>query len=321
MPLEGSGGGEGTGGGEGGGTASTGGGTGDTGGGNSGTGGGTAGGGSGGGAGGGGGGNASGGGSGGGSGVGGGAGGGNSNASGCGLTGVATGIQSKTTSANNKSRSYKIFVPTGYDTNSPTRLIFVFHGLGGSGDDIRIRLNVEGEANGQALFVYPEGGLVDVGGGQMVKGWKREDMAFFDAMYEEIKANYCVDTARVFATGFSFGGYISNQIGCDRGTVVRAIAPVAGALAFTDCVGGPVAAWLTHGTADMVVKPADGQAARDHWLSANTCSNTTTPTQPSGCVTYDGCSSGHPVTWCEHSAAHVVPSYAKQAIWNFFKAF
>jgi poly(3-hydroxybutyrate) depolymerase len=33
-----------------------------------------------------------------------------------------------------------------------------------------------------------------------------------------------------FATGFSFGGMMSNAIGCEMGDVVRAIAPLSGSL-------------------------------------------------------------------------------------------
>jgi poly(3-hydroxybutyrate) depolymerase len=213
------------------------------------------------------------------------------------------------------SRHYKVFVPSSYDSGVPMRLIFVFHGLGGNGDLIRSHFSFEAEANGQALFVYPDG--LPVQGGT---GWSSADATFFDVMLSEISADYCVDAARVFATGHSYGGYMSNLLGCARPNVLRAIAPASGGLAGDSC-GGPVAAWLIHGSSDGTVPQSEGISARNHWITVNQCGATTTPTGQGECVSYDGCSPGHPVTWCSFNGGHFpLPGYTKQAIWDFFAA-
>ena len=54
------------------------------------------------------------------------------------------------------------------------------------------------------------------------------DMPFFDAMLAQMSADYCVDPARIFVAGQSYGGLMTNAVGCLRGDVVRAIAVVAG---------------------------------------------------------------------------------------------
>lgn len=238
---------------------------------------------------------------------------------GCGSTNVAKGMQQKTTTVLGVSRHYQLLVPAAYDAKLPTRLVFVFHGLGGDGDQIRAYFSFEGEASGQALFVYPDGLAQSQAGG--ATGWAESDLSFFDAMVSEIGASYCVDARRVFAAGHSFGGYMSNLVGCERGDVVRAIAPVSGGLVAAGACKGAVAAWVAHGDKDGTVAQSEGIAARDHWLSANGCASTTKPTTPSPCVTYDGCTASHPVTWCSFSGGHYpLPSFTQKAIWEFFAA-
>jgi polyhydroxybutyrate depolymerase len=241
-----------------------------------------------------------------------------SGTSGCGLANVATGMQSKTIKVGGATRHYQVLVPPAYDASRPTRLVFVFHGLGGDGNQIRAYFGFEAEAAGQALFVYPDGVAQSQVGG--ATGWAESDLAFFDAMVSEVSAAYCVDAKRIFAAGHSFGGYMSNLVGCERGDVVRAIAPVSGGLVAGTCKG-PVAAWLAHGDKDSTVAQSEGTTARDHWITANGCKSTSKPTMPSPCVAYDGCSADHPVTWCSFPGGHYpLPSFTQQAIWDFFEA-
>jgi poly(3-hydroxybutyrate) depolymerase len=120
----------------------------------------------------------------------------------------------------------------------------------------------------------------------------------------------------------SYGGIMSNNIGCQMGDVFRAIAPIAGSLfGRTSCVNHPVAAWMTHGTADMDVAISGAEAARDAFRTANHCTTTTMPTEPSPCVTYQGCDAGYPVVWCVHDGGHTIPAFSAEAIANFFRQF
>lgn len=238
----------------------------------------------------------------------------------CTMAAAAPGISSKTIAVDGATRRYQVFVPQGYDAKKPMRLVFVFHGLGGDGDQIRSYFSFESQAGSEAIFVYPEGvAQASVGG---ATGWGFDDLSFFDAMVAEITKSYCVDSKRIFAAGHSFGGYMSNLVGCSRGSVVRAIAPVSGGMVTPGACTGPVAAWLAHGDKDQTVQTSEGEAARDRWLSTNKCGATTKPAAPSPCVTYEGCEAGRPVTWCLFSGGHYpLPSFTRQAIWDFFEAF
>jgi poly(3-hydroxybutyrate) depolymerase len=151
--------------------------------------------------------------------------------------------------------------------------------------------------------------------------WNNQaDVPFFDAMLVLLEQSLCVDEQRVFATGHSSGGFFTNTLGCQRGDVLRAIAPVSGGGPFggSRCTG-EVAVWLAHGENDMTVPFATGEMSRDSWLGRNGCDAASTPTGvPAECVDYTGCDPGLPVRWCVHQNGHNWPSFAAQGIWDFF---
>jgi poly(3-hydroxybutyrate) depolymerase len=128
---------------------------------------------------------------------------------------------------------------------------------------------------------------------------------------------------RLFVNGQSFGGLMTNAVGCLRGDLVRAIAVVAGSGPRSSTCKGQVAVWLTHGTDDASVSYASGEKSRDSWVLANHCMQTTMPGTPAQCLDYQGCDAGHPVIWCPHTAdgGHQHPSFGKAAVRNFFAQF
>jgi poly(3-hydroxybutyrate) depolymerase len=136
-------------------------------------------------------------------------------------------------------------------------------------------------------------------------------------MYAHLTDKLCVDEDRVFATGHSFGGYFSNVLGCYRSDILSGIAPVAGGLGFWGSCDEQLAVWITHGNSDPTVPFSEGTGSRDHWVDHNDCSDTTTSFSDD-CVAYEGCAQD--VHWCEHDGGHDWPSFAGEAIWEFFAA-
>jgi poly(3-hydroxybutyrate) depolymerase len=245
---------------------------------------------------------------------------GNSLSAGCGVPAAPSGATQHTIEVSGVQRDYQLVVPSGYDPNTPLSLVFAWHGLGGSGALARLYFGVEQQSAGQAVFVYADGIAAPFSNG--LPGWdlgENGDVLLFDAILDEVTASHCIDESRIFSTGHSFGGYMSNALGCWRPNVVRAIAPVAsGGPPFTCTSTQPVAAWITHGSADAIVAPSKGIEARDHWLAANQCDTTTSAVSPSPCAAYDGCIGGAPLHWCEHGGDHDWPSFAAEGIWGFF---
>jgi poly(3-hydroxybutyrate) depolymerase len=226
-------------------------------------------------------------------------------------------VQDKTIQVAGTDRTYVLAVPDSYDPGTPLPLVFAWHGAGGDGKLARLYFGVEQASNGGAIFVYPDG--LEVNG---ATGWDLAidgpDVSLFDAIVGETTQTYCIDPARVFSTGHSFGGFFTNSLGCARANVLRAIAPVSGGGPFSNNCSGALAAWLTHGTADTTVPFTNGEDSRDHWLAADGCAASTQATNPPPCVAYDGCQAGTAVHWCAHDGGHEWPSFAADAIWDFF---
>lgn len=217
-------------------------------------------------------------------------------------------------------REYIIDVPDNYDADNPYRLVFAWHWRGGSADNVANDdyYGLGGLANDSAIFVAPDRIPSD-------DGWPNtdgRDMDFLRAMLDAFKNELCIDEDRIFSLGWSYGGMMSFAVGREMADTFRAIAPASGALwtPYNDS-GLPMAAWITHGTNDSVVGYASGEEARDLYVQANSCSNTTVASQPSGCVEYQGCESGHPVVWCSFDGGHHTPSYYASAVWQFFSRF
>jgi poly(3-hydroxybutyrate) depolymerase len=226
-------------------------------------------------------------------------------------------------------RSFIVAVPDNYDANTPYKLIFAWHGLGGTADQIA-QLGYYGlkqKAMNTVIFVAGQGldTSNQVGSGP---GWDNmggRDVAFTKSMLDYMRMNYCIDNERIFSVGMSYGGIMSNTVGCSLGDDFRAIAPMSGAgpSAFGGgtCTG-QVAAWLSHGRMDNVVQFSSGQGSRDHWVMTNHCdAMMTQPEGSNGCVAYQGCDDGFPVVWCEFDGGHTVPPFATDEIWTFFSQF
>jgi poly(3-hydroxybutyrate) depolymerase len=213
-------------------------------------------------------------------------------------------------------------LPKSYSSSKQYPVIFQFHPWGGSAD---MALTEYGLSAGipDAIYITPQG--LDVGSNGA--GWANsggEDIAFTKAMLADVQSKYCVDNARIFSVGFSYGGMMSFAIGCEMSDVFRAIAPMSGSLySDTNCKGtGPhIAMWGSHGTSDNVVPIADGRAARDKILKQNHCGTDTVAVDPSPCVKYQGYDPGYDVTWCEFNGSHQPPSFGTSAITAFFKTF
>ena len=57
---------------------------------------------------------------------------------------------------------------------------------------------------------------------------RADDVAYVSDVIDHVSAQLCVDSARVYATGFSGGARMSSLLACKLNTRIAAIAPVAG---------------------------------------------------------------------------------------------
>jgi polyhydroxybutyrate depolymerase len=221
-------------------------------------------------------------------------------------------------------REYVLALPDDYDPSHPYKLVFAWHWRGGVANDVVTGsiiggpyYGLEQRAEGSAIFVAPEGidnGWANTGG---------RDITFLKAMLELFDSALCIDHERIFSLGFSYGGMMSDAIGCEMADVFRAIAPMSGAF-YSGCQEPnmhPIALWLAHGTTDNVVPIDDGKEALEKFRTRNGCTTMTMPTEPSPCVSFQGCMAGYPVTYCEFNGGHGPQNFAPAAVWNFFNQF
>ena len=85
------------------------------------------------------------------------------------------------------------------------------------------------------------------------------DIAFIEAMLDQIGAQRCIDLARVYVTGLSNGAFMTSALACVLADRIAAVAPVAGIQAPKACKPArAVPAVAFHGTADEYVAYGGG---------------------------------------------------------------
>jgi polyhydroxybutyrate depolymerase len=226
-------------------------------------------------------------------------------------------------------RTYDWLVPPKHDGHHPIPVIFVFGGDGQSGADIRAEYKLEDVVAGNTIFVYPDPTGTN-------KQWdldhgadNNNDLLLFTGIIDALGNAYCIDENRIFVTGHSRGAYFANQVSCQDGSFVRAVASHGGGGPSGDtyddngnlqCPEKPVAALITHGTDDQVVALSEGQATKAYWASVNSCRNGgLQPFDPSPCINLLNCATDRPVVYCEvPGIGHNLWSEAPKATWNFF---
>ncbi|HKP55973.1 MAG TPA: hypothetical protein VJV78_04610 [Polyangiales bacterium] len=233
-------------------------------------------------------------------------------------------------------RQYIVHIPPQADPNAALPVILVFHGAGGKGADMQFATNFDALADMQhAIMVYPDGQAGNapwnVGRNVCPPGnfvsTGADDLSYIDGMLDDIEHDQCLDRGRVFATGFSMGGYFTNQVGCQLGRdKLRAIAPHSGGTHSGTCPGKPLPVLLLHGDADSLINYRCGTQARDYWLDRNGCSPQydTWDFMGGQCQFHRGCPADAPVVLCtffgmDHTWAYP-PMYDSSSllIWAFF---
>ncbi|KAL2862295.1 alpha/beta hydrolase family esterase [Aspergillus lucknowensis] len=237
-----------------------------------------------------------------------------------------------TIDVNGQARDYILQLPDNYDPATEHRFVIAYHWRDGTMDNV-----AEGgyyglsalAASDPTIFIAPQG---------FNNGWANtngEDIAFTDALLETLQGDLCIDSTRIFATGWSWGGGMSYSLACSRPEVVRAVAVLSGA-EISGCDGGttPVAYFGQHGVHDSVLPIDMGHQLRDKFVELNGCDpgNPEEPAQGSGThivTDYTGCTEGYPVEWVAFDGDHeptpsdagAGESFTPELIWTFFTQF
>lgn len=134
-------------------------------------------------------------------------------------------------------REFKIYVPTTYNANTDTLpMVFFLHGLGGNMNNFSA-LSYKAEQE-KYIMVIPQAIASPVGtawhsGAGLLSIYPNtniDDVAFLNSLIDSVSTWYNIDDKRIYSTGFSMGGFMSNRLACELTDRIAAIASVAGTI-------------------------------------------------------------------------------------------
>ena len=196
-------------------------------------------------------------------------------------------------------RSYILYVPASVNWSQPVPLVFVFHGGTGNAENaIRMSgFNKVADQNG-FLVAYPNGTsrvssdiLLTWNGGDCcgyAQQKKVDDVGFVRAIVTDLQSLANIDSKRIFASGMSNGGILSQRLACETADIFAAVAPVSGTLNFPQCnPSQPISVIEFHGTGDQHIPYEGGygpkslvnvnfasvQASVGFWTSFDKCNS------------------------------------------------
>jgi len=175
-------------------------------------------------------------------------------------------------------RVYILHVPPGYDGTEPTPLVMLFHGFALAGRSMLDYSELGTVADSEGfLLVAPTGTGDPHRWNSSLAPGGADDVLFVNDLLDKLEAELCVDTDRVFATGYSNGGGMSNKLACDVSDRVKAVGLVAAV--FQPCTP-KVALIAFHGTIDSLV-PIEGRTGTGETGGTPTLRTFTFPSVPS----------------------------------------
>lgn len=178
---------------------------------------------------------------------------------------VSTGLQPiKTLDVNGVSRSYYVYIPSGFESSFSFPVVLNFHGFGGNARDHASYTNMQSVADEASfLLVFPQGSLLGgvthwnpsaIGPGNKSEA---DDYSFVAMMLTQLALDYSIDSQRIYAMGYSNGGMMALGLACHPDSTIAAAVSISGAM--LQDVGDscsppqPTAILSVHGTNDGVI--------------------------------------------------------------------
>ena len=170
-------------------------------------------------------------------------------------------------------RPYAFRAPVGYDPSRPTPLVIALHGFADWGAKIDGYFGLGALVDSKGfLYAFPDGS-VDLSGHRFWNATDAccnltfrpvDDVAYLNAVLDDIEWKYNVDEKRVFVVGHSNGGFMAHRFACDAASRVAAIVSLGGAQWFDASKCKPTTAVSVaevHGDADQTIHYDGGFAA------------------------------------------------------------
>jgi len=129
-------------------------------------------------------------------------------------------------------RTYYVAYPN--NSSEPAGLIINMHGFGGNASSQIAGTQMNNYAHPQNIaVVYPQGVNSDIGSPSWNVGtfWdfnSQDDIGFISAVIDDVASNFEINLDKVYACGFSNGGYMAYELACELSDKITAFGSVAG---------------------------------------------------------------------------------------------
>ena len=137
----------------------------------------------------------------------------------------------------NQIREYILYIPQSYSEDTPLPVMLNFHGFGGTAQrhlrsaDMRVLSESKG-----FILIYPQGTLLGnythwnpslIGEGNKSS---TDDLGFINKLLTTLPEEINIDSSRIYACGYSNGGFFSYGLACNLYSQIAAIGSVAGTM-------------------------------------------------------------------------------------------
>ena len=141
----------------------------------------------------------------------------------------------KTINVNGVNREFILYIPSTYDSINAVPLMLNFHGWTMSASDQMNLSDMRALAESEKfILVYPQGtkfknrfyGSTHWNVGSWTTGSNSDDLGFVDKLIDHVSVNYNIDLERIYACGYSNGGFFSHELACNLSNKIAAIGAV-----------------------------------------------------------------------------------------------
>lgn len=247
-------------------------------------------------------------------------------------------------------REYLLYRPAGPSSDTRLPLVFNFHGRGSDADTQQRYSGLIPIAERVGFIVVaPEGsGSPRAWSAGATPTGEVDDVAFVRQLLEVLERELCIDSTRIYATGFSNGAFMASKVACKMGDRIAAFAAVAGLLGPGEGCTKAIPALAIHGTKDGLVPFEKGtvrqayayngaRAETKAWAAQNGCASTMVTETLSPNVTRESYTTGQApvVLYVLSGGGHTWPGApeipglgstvrevnAAETIWAFFSGY
>ena len=150
---------------------------------------------------------------------------------------IRKGLHSQGLVYQNQVREYLLYIPESYNESISMPVMLNFHGFGGTAERHLRNADMRSLSESKGfILIYPQGTLLGnyphwnpspVGEGNKSS---TDDLGFIDKLLTTLPEKINIDSSRIYACGYSNGGFLSYSLACNLTNQIAAIGSVAGTM-------------------------------------------------------------------------------------------